>query len=414
MMGWKRPHLGVLALACALALGCEGARTVRNLPDVISLTAGSGAVLDFALPGVAELDAGETQAAIRRKPDGLEIHAGNSGGRANLVFRWLGILPVKQVDVEVNEERVLIPGGNSIGIALETDGLVVVGTSDVGRQASPAQIAGLHAGDIITRVDGETVSEVEALTRKLRSDTPTELEVLRDGELRTLTLTPVSDAKDGTLRIGAWVRSGTAGVGTLTFVDPETHEFGALGHAIADADTGTLLPVSDGGIYESRIVQINRGRRGTPGEIVGDFLLNEAQIGTLELNTDFGIYGSDYSGSNPNTLYPQGLPVGRRGEMHVGNAQILTTIGDSVEAFDCELEHVDPDGAQKMRSIVVHITDAELIARTGGIVQGMSGSPIVQDGKLVGAVTHVFVGDPTRGYGVGIETMLDEMDGMAA
>ena len=414
MNGRKRARLCALALAGMLAIGCEGARSIAGLPDRISLTAGSGAVLDFALPGSAQLDAGSTRAALHQNAQGLEISAGDTGGKASLIFRLLGILPVKRMDVEVSGEKVLIPGGKSVGVAIETEGLVVVGTSDLGKRVSPAQRAGLRAGDVITRVNGQTVRRPEELSAKLRADETSVLTISREGRTRTVELTPLSDSEGGAARIGAWVRSGTAGVGTLTFVDPETNRYGALGHAVADADTGVTLPVADGAIYESRVVQINRGTRGAPGEIVGDFFTDEREIGTVALNTDFGIYGEDYAGDSAELPYPDGLPIGRRSEMHTGGARILTTIGDHVESFDCEIERVEPEGGAQMRAIVLHITDEDLIARTGGIVQGMSGSPIIQDGKLVGAVTHVFVGDPTRGYGVGIETMLHTMEALDA
>ena len=155
------------------------------------------------------------------------------------------------------------------------------------------------------------------------------------------------------------------------------------------------------------MVQIKRGEQGSPGELVGDFLTQQTQIGEIELNCDYGIYGQAYEGGAEGLMYTEGLPVGTRSQMHTGDAQILSGIDGQVRAYDCEIEHLEPEGGAKMRSIVVHITDPDLIERTGGIVQGMSGSPILQDGRIVGAVTHVFVNDPTRGYGVGIEEMLE-------
>lgn len=396
----------IAAVAATLALAAPGVQALGALPDRLSLTAGSDAVLDVALPVSARLESGDTEATLRESDGGYEISAGRESGRANLIFRLLGIVPVKTVEVEVSEARTLIPGGKSVGIAIETDGLVVVGTSDLGRSASPARLAGLNSGDVIAKVNGESVHTAEDLAARLRPGEAARLTVMRDGEARELTLTPAADPRDGSLRIGAWVRSSTAGVGTLTFVDPETGNFGALGHAISDVDTGVTLPIAGGGIYDSRVVEVRRGERGTPGEIVGDFLTNARQIGDVTRNCDYGIYGSDYAGELDELAYSEGLPVGSWSQLHTGSAQILTTVDERVRAYDCEIEHLEPGGAGDMRSIVVHVTDPELIARTGGIVQGMSGSPILQDGRIVGAVTHVFVNDPTRGYGVGIETML--------
>ena len=411
-LNWKPARMAwALAIAASMgfALASPGVQALGALPDRLSLAAGSNAVLDIALPGSAQLDSGSTQATLTERNGSIEIRAGEETGTANLIFRLLGIVPVKKVEVEVAEERTVIPGGQSVGIAIDTEGLIVVGTSDLGRSASPARLAGLNSGDIITRVNGRSVRTARDLAELLKAGETATITVMRDDAERTLTITPIVDPRDGSLRIGAWVRSSTAGVGTLTFVDPTTGSFGALGHAISDVDTGVTLPVADGGLYESRVVEVRRGERGAPGEIVGDFLTEEKQIGEIAVNCDYGIYGTDYSGDMSDSLYPDGLPVGTRAQMHVGAAQILATVDDRVRAYDCEIEHLEPEGGEAMRSIVVHVTDEELIARTGGIVQGMSGSPIIQDGRIVGAVTHVFVNDPTRGYGVGIETMLDSV-----
>ena len=397
----------LLALAALCTLGSPGVRAFGELPDTLSLTAGSNAVLEFNLPGSVRLDAGDTLATLSSGDGAVEIQAGEQSGSANLIFRLLGILPVKKVEVEVAEERTLIPGGKSVGIAIETDGLVVVGTSDLGQAQSPARQAGLRAGDLITAVNGTSVRSAGELASLLTAGEAVQLTAERDGAQLCVDLTPQADPRDGTVRIGAWVRSSTAGVGTLTYIDPGTGEFGALGHAIADVDTGITLPVADGGLYESEIVQINRGERGDPGEIVGDFLSDPQQIGEITQNGACGIFGTGYCADLEELLYPEGLPVATRSQLHTGAAQILTTLDDAVGAYDCEIERIEADGNASGRSFVLHVTDPELIERTGGIVQGMSGSPIIQDGKLVGAVTHVLVNDPTRGYGIFIENMLD-------
>ena len=397
----------MLALAMVAALGSPGVRACGELPDTLSLTAGSNAVLNINLPGSVRLDAGDTQATLRQSDGALEIQAGSQSGSANLVFRLLGVLPVKTVELEVAEERRLIPGGKSVGIAIGTDGLVVVGTSDLGQAASPAERAGLRSGDVITAVNGVDVASSEELSAQLEPGEAAELQVARNGRTLTLSLTPEADPRDGELRIGAWVRTSTAGVGTLTYVDPEDMRFGALGHAISDVDTGVTLPVAEGALYESEIVQINPGQRGAPGEIVGDFLSRAEQIGAVTTNCDRGIYGDSYSGDLSELPYPEGLPVATRSQIHTGAAQILTTLDDDVRSFDCEIERVESGDGAQTRALTLHVTDPELIARTGGIVQGMSGSPIIQDGRFVGAVTHVLVNDPTRGYGIFIESMLD-------
>jgi len=403
----KRVWMLSLSAVMMLGLGSPQVQALGALPDQLSLSAGSNTVLNFALPVSARLESGNTRATLIRREDGVEIAAGEEAGSAKLILRLLGLIPVKKVDVEVNDEIRLIPGGKSVGIAIETQGLVVVGTSDLGNSASPARQAGLKPGDIITQVNGQSVLTAEELEDLLQPGEAAVLTVCREDETMQLQLVPERDPRDGSTRIGAWVRSSTAGVGTLTFVNPQTGKFAALGHAISDIDTGVTLPVADGGIYESRIVQINRGEKGLPGEIVGDFIGAAQEIGEITDNNDFGIYGVSYAGDVDELPYAQGLPIAARSQIHAGDAQILTTLDDEIQTFDCEIEHIEHSKGDGMRSIVVHITDEELIDRTGGIVQGMSGSPIIQDGKLVGAVTHVFVNDPTRGYGIFIENMLE-------
>ena len=394
------------ALMAGYACASPGAADFSRIPDRLSLTAGSNVSFSLALPVSAELESGSTKAQLEHTGGGIDISAGEVSGKANLIFRLLGILPVKEVEVNVSEEKILVPGGKSVGIALETAGLIVIGTSDIGANASPAGEAGLRPGDIITHVDGAAVSDAQQLTSMLAGRSEAVLTVSRDGEAMEVSVEPVSDKRDNTSKIGAWVRSSTAGVGTLTYIDPEDGSFAALGHPISDMDTGVVMPVKLGGLYENEIVEIHAGESGAPGEIVGDFFTNERMIGEVTQNTQLGIYGKGYSADYNELIYPEGLPVASRDEVKVGPAQILTTVDEEVQAFDCEIERADA-GKMQPRPIVVHITDEELLSKTGGIVQGMSGSPIIQDGKLVGAVTHVLVNDPTRGYGIFIENMLE-------
>ena len=402
----KRRAMGFLmaALMAGYGFASPGAAEFGAIPGELSLTAGSNMRFNLALPVSAELDSGSTQAKIEGRNGSFDISAGEVSGRANLIFRLLGILPVKEVEVNVSEEKILIPGGKTVGIALETQGLIVVGTSDIGAAVSPAGEAGLRPGDIITRVNAVEVFSAADLSALLGEEAL--LTVSRDGREMDVRVEPVRDARDNALKIGAWVRSSTAGVGTLSYIDPSDNSFGALGHPISDMDTGVIMPVAEGGLYENEIVEIHAGESGAPGEIVGDFFTNERMIGEVTKNTRLGVFGEEYSAGCGDLLYPDGLPMAAKDEVRVGKARILTTLEDEVQEFDCEIERVD-SGDSRTRSMVVHITDPELIAKTGGIVQGMSGSPIIQDGKLVGAVTHVLVNDPTRGYGIFIENMLE-------
>lgn len=410
MMGEKkRRRLSCILLAALMAgfvCASSGTKDFSAIPDRLSLTAGGNLSLNLALPVSAELDSGDTQAKMERSNGAIDISAGEVSGKANLVFRLLGVLPVKEVELSVNEEKTLIPGGKTVGIALETQGLIVIGTSDVGANESPAAQAGLRPGDIITEVNGIDVTDAQSLTAMLTQNDAAQITFSRNGEDMNASVEPVTDARDHLPKIGAWVRTSTAGVGTLTYIDPDDHSFGALGHPISDVDTGVLMPVAQGGLYENEIVEIHAGESGSPGEIVGDFFTHERMIGEVTRNTQLGVFGENYGDVYEELLYPNGLPVATRDEVRTGDAQILTTVGDAVCAYDCEIERVDASGAQT-RSMVIHITDEDLIAQTGGIIQGMSGSPIIQDGKLIGAVTHVLVNDPTRGYGIFIENMLE-------
>lgn len=401
-----RRRLAALTAALLLcsALGSGALTRFSAIPDRLSLTAGSNVRLEPGLPVSAELEG--DGARLNDKGEYLEISAGAQSGKASLILRLLGLVPLKTVDVEVSDARRLIPSGDLVGVAIESEGLIVVGMSDLGKLPSPARIAGLKNGDLITQVNGQAVTSVDRLGELIHAGEEAKFTIVRNGEERQIALTPQADSRDHATRIGAWVRSSLAGVGTLTYIDPQNGHFGVLGHAIADVDTGVTMPVQEGALYESEIIEINRGKKGAPGEIVGDFFTEPKQIGQIEQNGDFGVFGSDYSGDMAGTLYPEGLPVAGRSEIQLGAAQLLCNVDGQVRAYDCEIERVESSPSQAVRALVVRISDPELIAQTGGIVQGMSGSPIIQNGKFVGAVTHVFVNDPSMGYGICIEDML--------
>lgn len=300
-------------------------------------------------------------------------------------------------------ERILIPGGQAVGVALRTQGVLVVAKGGGGSKTP------LREGDLILAVDGTDVgstAELSACIARLRED-ETEMRILRGGKEMTLSAPVPVDEADGKRRLGVWVRDSTAGVGTLSYIDPETGAYGALGHAIVDADTGSMLTVQDGALLRATVIGVTRGQNGKAGELKGNFLKAGHQIGTLEINCPYGIYGT-LSEVPRTSLYPQGLPVGTRSAVHTGEATILSTVnGGEPQEYTVEILRCLRQEEPSSKGMVLRVTDERLIASTGGIVQGMSGSPIIQDGKLVGAVTHVLVNDPTRGYGIFIENMLD-------
>jgi len=337
-----------------------------------------------------------------------------SRGNVSLDFMLFGLIPVKKLKITVTPPKKLIPGGNSIGVSLYTDGALIVGTSDVtdknGITHFPAIDAGLLPGDVIEKVNGIQVrdaSHLSLLVNKMKGES-LELECRRNNRIFVTKIQPVQDASDSKYRLGLWIRDSTAGVGTLTFVDPENGNMGALGHAITDVDTGAMLSVKDGEISESTIIDIKIGQKGLPGELVGNFSNNKKVIGTIIKNTAFGIYGkTKRTISNP--IYKNPLPIAYQYNIKPGKATILTTVDDKgIQEYDIRILKVNRQAEPGAKGIVLEIIDPRLLKKTGGIVQGMSGSPIIQNGKIIGAVTHVFVNDPTKGYGIFIEWMLEE------
>ena len=303
----------------------------------------------------------------------------------------------------------LVAGGRAVGIRMNTDGVIVAGAAPVetaSGAATPASDAGLRTGDVIVGMGGAEIHTAQDFVKAASGMTgeAIALEVLRGGEEKTLSITPAKD-RDGTMKLGLWLRDGVAGVGTLTFYDPATRVYGALGHGITDADTGELLPLGSGVLTRASIVGVVKGESGKPGQLDG--CSDEGSIcGSIVMNTDYGIFGILDSGAEAlgNTV--------ECGGMKPGAAKIVTTLsGDSAGEYSVEINRVyhDPSGER----VMITVTDKALIAATGGIVQGMSGSPIIQDGKLVGAVTHVFVNDPTKGYGLSIADMIGEVQACA-
>ena len=308
------------------------------------------------------------------------------------------------------ESTRLIPLGHTTGIKLFSEGAMVVGFApvDASSQSSPAEKAGLRLGDLIIKVNETPVDSNESMAQAVENSQGEELTIhfKRGEEEKTLPVKPVKDEASGAYRIGAFVRDSLAGIGTITFVDPENGAFGALGHGVADQDTGELMPIGGGSLMPSQVAGVEKGEVGSPGELVGEYDLNHDQ-GVLYQNTHSGIYGKITDSS----LYEgrQALETSPRSQVKEGKAQIIANVeGDHVSYYDVEILKVYPDDEDESnRNMMIQVTDKELLRKTGGIVQGMSGSPIVQNGKLIGAVTHVLVNDPTRGYGIFIENMLD-------
>ena len=342
-------------------------------------------------------------------------------GKVDLELRFLDVIPLKQLVVAVVPKLHVRPGGQAIGILLSEKGLVVTRTLPVmdvnGRECNPAGDAGIMPGDIIEAVGGHSVqslAQIAALVNNIGTlGQDIILTVKRGGSRFQTRLTPIptrpmsGEGYQARYMLGMILEEPTAGVGTLTFYHGQSGSYGALGHLIATHMPGPAH-LEDGRIVKARISEVRKGSRGSPGEKKGVFQSEKDTMGTIEKNTKFGVFGRLYT-NPPNSPWDFEVPVALASEVRVGPAEILTVLaGDEVEAFDVEILKVTPQNKADDKGMIVRIVDERLLARTGGIIQGMSGSPILQNGSLVGAVTHVFVNDPQRGYGVFAEWMLQE------
>ena len=302
----------------------------------------------------------------------------------------------------------VIPLGRTVGIKLFSDGVLVVGLADVQTETcavSPAKDLGLKVGDVITRINDrevDTIEEVQSAIQTLAGQNMT-LSVQR-GEKQLQLSGAAACSRQGSYQLGAWIRDSMAGIGTMTFYDPKSETFAALGHGVNDVDTAQLMTMESGSVMYSTVTDVKKGLSGDPGELHGTFDL-QRDMGNLYANTHAGIFGTLTDSSILGSAQP--MEIAKRSQVKTGGATILSNIaGDEVKEYQVEIMHVYPAVEGELRNLMIRVTDPELLEQTGGIVQGMSGSPIIQDGRLVGAVTHVLVNDPTRGYGILIENML--------
>ena len=424
----KRKHYAarLAAFAClclvfALGYFSPAVRAVFTLPDTIYISTDGERLLYGLSEDNITLEGGAAQ--VRQSSDetlsevsGVEVESIREGSSI-ATLSILGVA-VRRIELKVAGEYSVIPGGQAVGIKLFMRGVLVVGTSSVqtagGEVPSPAKDAGITPGDIILKVNGVEVQDSNHLgTLVSASADRVTLTIERSDVSRSVEVYPVTDATDGQKKLGIWARDSTAGVGTVTYYDPSNYIFGALGHPITDVDTGDLLSVKNGEIVDTDIIGVVKGERGTPGELKGVFTSSQSR-GKIYVNSDYGVYGKAVE-IPVNPLYPDGVEIGVRTEVETGEASILSTIdGNGVKAYSCNIIRISTQNAPASRGMVIEVTDPELLEKTGGIVQGMSGSPIIQNGKLIGAVTHVFVNDPTKGYAIYIEWMLEKSGKEAA
>ena len=392
----------------------------EKIPDQLKVKVGTSENFDFELPLTAKTHVEDVSVvSIDQKPLAksditLDLSTPFSvelseTGTYSVDLQFLGIT-LKKINVEAVQSKKVMPVGVPVGIHIRTSGVMVLGTGKVtdagGNSREPARGI-VKSGDYIQSVNGtavDTISEMTDEIQKCGGKTAT-LQVLRDGQPLELDIQPVL-CPGGEYKTGIWVRDDTQGIGTLSFVD-KNNRFAALGHGITDVDTSLMIQIEGGALYPASVGSIIKGADGSPGEMVGTiYYSQDYRIGTIEKNTDVGIYGTISAGEwfyDPS----RAVELGYKQDVHAGPALIRCCVDGTVKDYEIKITNIDYNSSGDNKDFIIEITDPILLEKTNGIIQGMSGSPILQDGKLVGAVTHVFVNDPTRGYGIFIENMLE-------
>lgn len=422
----KRYYRLVLIFLLLVNLGVIGysvyAKMDASIPNDISIFAGQEENFNFAWPIKVEMkeecvDAINVQNAVT---DGSGIHftmqepftiSSGIQGEYEAQLKLFGFINYKNITFHVVEQQSVMPCGEVVGLYVQCDGILVLGTGTVedasGKSREPARDV-VRSGDYIEAIDGHEMTSISQIVEYMdQIDTGSvKLRIRRNGKEIEKNL-PCIRAGDGSCKLGIWIREDTQGIGTVTYVTKDGI-FGALGHGITDADTGRLMEIRDGNVYHTKILKIVKGKSGNPGELVGMIDLSQARsLGTLGSNTPLGIFGLANEGETLVYNENRAVPVGLKQEIELGKAAILCQIGDEVKAYDAVIDEINVNATDN-KGMVLHITDRELLSKTGGIIQGMSGSPILQNGKCIGAVTHVFVKNPEIGYGTFVETMLQQ------
>ncbi|HHU70877.1 MAG TPA: SpoIVB peptidase [Clostridiales bacterium] len=396
---------------------------VRSIPDEIKILVNSEESFDFGLPvkGNIEIeDIGVISVNDLRVPSNqIDIDLNkpftiksDEIGKYNINLKLFGLFNFKEISLDVIETIELIPCGTPIGIYVETDGILVLGSAKItgedGLNYKPVDNK-LKSGDYILSINDIEVSDKNKLITEIENCNGNDIELLvrRDNEIFKTKISPVKST-DGSYKIGAWIRDNTQGIGTLTFVSTGGG-FGALGHGITDIDTGLLMDIKGGTVYAADILSIIKGKEGEPGELIGMIRQNSKhKIGKISKNSLQGIFGTIDNNYNWR-MGEKPLEIGLKQEVIKGKATILCTVVDKVEEYTIEIESIDISNSNHSKGMVIRITDERLLEQTGGIVQGMSGSPIIQNNKIIGAVTHVFIQDSTKGYGTFIENMINNL-----
>ena len=383
--------------------------TWNKVPSNIRVRAGEEQGLEFYVPATATIYKNEEQGQVNVDLNQQLTFYGEAEDTYTMQVDLFGFIPFKQSAVSVIQEKKLIPIGYPVGIYVQTDGILVIDTgsfiSDSGKKVSPAKNI-LLPGDYIYQINQEKIERKSELMDKIENCEGEKLvlSVRRENACYNIEIEPKKD-KNGEYKLGIWVRDNAQGIGTLTFAD-ENGYFGALGHGINDVDTTNLMEMRDGGLYRADIISITKGAKGSPGELTGVIAYsNKYKLGEIQQNTQRGVYGVLETGGIG--AEGEAFSIALKQEIEKGYAQILCTLSTEPEYFDVEITAIHQENDNVNRGLELKVTDKRLLEATGGIVQGMSGAPIIQNGRVVGAVTHVLVNDPTRGYGIFIENMLE-------
>ena len=328
-------------------------------------------------------------------------------------YKLFNLFNIKKLKVNVIEPDRYFAGGNALGFSLQSKGVILIGGNYILSKngiEKPFENSGLLPGDIITHIDDIEVNNVDDISQILANyngEKALRLTIKRQGNIISADIYPALDSLTNTYKLGLWIKEDAVGIGTLTFINATTNRFGSLGHSINDSETNECISVSDGNIYTGRILGVKKGRSGKAGELIGTFS-KENVLGNVDKNCEYGVYGF-VDQVDPLIENKTSIAIGGRLSAKPGRAQILSCLdGETIEAYDIEIIKTNFQSSCNEKSMVLRVIDEELIEKTGGIVQGMSGSPIIQDGKLIGAVTHVFVNDATKGFGIYIDWMLEQ------
>ncbi len=418
--GYRKGLMWVFWIGVLFTIGFTYYYMERVIPDRLSIVLNQEETLHFSLPVRVTLQSDSEEVVLG---NGSDIPAdqitisqnqafslyGKTQGSYQIGLDLFGIFRLKEIQVDVVDTTYAIPCGAPVGIYLKSDGVMVIGTGElVGQDGMPVEPAAgiLKSGDYIETINGQPLETKEELAQAVGAlDGQEAVLTIRRGDSQMEVAIQPTVTQDGESKLGVWVRSDTQGIGTMTYLDLNG-KFGALGHGISDSDTGEIVEISEGNLYDTEIVGIERGSTGNPGVMSGVIYYGPgSQLGEISSNTGEGIFGSVNERFIKNTT-AQPMQIGFRQEVEKGKAYLRSGVSGEIKDYEIEILKVDYSTSHTNKSLVIQVTDPELLNLTGGIVQGMSGSPIIQNDKLVGAVTHVFVQDSTRGYGIFIENML--------